>query len=371
MASWATTGLQERYSSIIGHEVMFFCSKRAAVMICVALFVGGDARASGALLQENLTAAAEYSDSRGGLSLLVVQNGRVILERYANGHTARKPWKIYSGTKAFWTISGLAAQQDGILRLDEKVSDTIAEWKRDPLKRRITMRELLNFTGGLAPGFPLHSDRIHDRNQYAQELPVVGEPPGSSFIYGPSQLQVFCQVLRRKLASRNQSPWEYLEQRILGPLGLHDLKYRKDATGTPLLATGFELTARQWARFGQLLLGEGTFRGQKIVEPTFFKESTRGTVANPAFGLGIWLNTNASREDSRQFDIEDMLEKDWKNQDWSKACICRDAPPDMFACIGSEYQRLFVIPSLDAVVVRQGKPAPFNDCRFLQLLLGR
>lgn len=338
------------------------------VLFCAFLFA---ARAESGCSKESLKAAAEYSQKHGGVSFLAIQNGRVLFEQYPNGHSVRKPWKIYSGTKAFWTMAGLAAQQDGFLCLDEKVADTVAEWKKDPLKRKVTLRELLNFTGGLAPGFPLHGDRIPDRNHYALELPVVGESPGDSFIYGPSQLQVFCEVLRRKLASRGQSPWDYLEKRILGPLSLRELTYRRDATGNPLLATGFELTARQWARFGELLLERGDYEGRSIIQESIFREALRGTRANAAFGLGIWMNINAAKQDSREFDIEDMLEKDWKNQDWTGACICREAPSDLFACIGSEYQRLFVIPSMNLVVVRQGKPGPFKDSRFLRLLLGR
>ena len=71
-----------------------------------------------------------------------------------------------------------------------------------------------------------------------------------------------------------------------------------------------------------------------------------------------------------EIDIEDMLEKGWQKQDWHNACICRDAPADMLACVGSRAQRLIVIPSLNAVIVRQGTGGPFQDGRFLRLLLG-
>ena len=323
-----------------------------------------------ALTPQSMRAAAAYSAAHGGLSMLVIQNNRVLFEQYVNGHSAETPRKIYSGTKAFWTTAAVAAEEDGILRLDERVSDTIGEWRNDPVKRTITVRELLDFTGGLSPGFPLHSERIPDRNRYALQLPVVAPPPGGRFIYGPAQLQVFCEVLRRKLAARNETPWGYLERRILNPMNLHDLKYRHDSTGTPLLASGFELTAREWAKFGQMVLGRGTYRGQKILSPQAFENCLRGTGANPAFGLAFWLNHMAGGAGAREFDIEDMLEKDWKKQDWHNACICRDAPADLLACVGSQYQRLLVIPSMNVVVVRQGTAGPFKDGQFLRLLLG-
>jgi len=321
---------------------------------------------------ENFRAAAEYSAANGGLSLLVVQSGRVVFESFAKSHGPTKARKIYSGTKAFWTVAACAAVEDGILRLDERASDTLNEWRGNSNKQRVTLRELLSFTAGLDPGFRLHRDGIADLNRIALGLPLVAPPPGSRFIYGPSQLQIFCEVLRRKLALRNETPWSYMERRVLLPLGLRNLKYRHDETGTPLLATGFELTASQWARFGQMVLGKGTYRGHKILEPSSLDSCLRGTFANPGFGLAFWLNSRAADAGAREFDIENMLEKDWQNQNWCGTCVCTSAPTDMVACIGSRGQRLFVLPSLDTVVVRQGAGGDaFRDGRFLRILLGR
>ena len=58
-------------------------------------------------------------------------------------------------------------------------------------------------------------------------------------------------------------------------------------------------------------------------------------------------------------------------QDWRNTCLCRAAPTDLVASVGSGYQRLLVIPSLDLIVVRQGEDAKFSDGQFLRLLLGR
>jgi hypothetical protein len=69
-------------------------------------------------------------------------------------------------------------------------------------------------------------------------------------------------------------------------------------------------------------------------------------------------------------DVEDMLEKDWDQQSWSRACLCRQAPDDLLACIGSGYNRLFVIPSQDLVIVRQGWNGGYRDAEFLRLLFG-
>src|SRR5712691_9902159 len=81
--------------------------------------------------------AAKYSESKRGISMLVMQNGRTIFEHYANGGSASGRWPIFSGTKSFWGVAALAAVHDGLFRLDDVVSDTITEWKNDPRKSRI------------------------------------------------------------------------------------------------------------------------------------------------------------------------------------------------------------------------------------------
>ena len=69
--------------------------------------------------------------------------------------------------------------------------------------------------------------------------------------------------------------------------------------------------------------------------------------------------------------MERMLDLPWQNAQWTDVCICKDAPADMVVALGSHYQRLFIIPSLKAVIVRQGSGGNFSDAQFLRLVLGR
>lgn len=343
---------------------------RAATLFAPVLFLASFVPLHAAVTPESLRAAADYSLTRRGFSLLVMQHNKIIFEEYQNGSAVGTRHKIYSGTKSFWVVAALAAVHDGILSLDERVSGTITEWRSDPRKRGITVRQVLNFTGGIDPAFRLHGESIRDRNGCAIRLPVVGRP-GATFIYGPSNGQIFCELLRRKLATKNTTPFAYLQRKVLNPLGLGTVEHKEDALGNPLIATGFKLAARQWVRFGILLLHHGSYAGREIVPAHLLDECFHGTRANPAFGMGLWLNGEAANPAARQPDIEDMLEKKWRQQDWHNVCICRDAPPDMIVALGSGYQRLCVIPSLDLIIVRQGENAKFSDAVFLRTLLGR
>lgn len=325
------------------------------------LFLSGFALVAGGLKAESVTpatlrAAASYSATHGGISFLAMQHGRTLFEQ-----SASNPRKIYSGTKAFWALAALAAAEDGLLSLDERVADTIPAWRNDSRKAQVTIRQLLDFSCGLEPAFVLHNENIGDRDRIALQSPIVANP-GTAFIYGPSALQVFHQVLKEKL--RGESPTHYLERRVLARLHLGSQRYLTDRAGNPLLAAGWYLSARQWSRIGELVLAGGA----PVVTANSLAQCWRGSSANRAFSLGWWNNRAASG--GREFDFEDMLVPKWPRQNWSGACLCRDAPRDLVACIGSGYQRLYVIPSLGLLVVRHGSGARFSDARFLRLLLG-
>src|SRR5467141_2357873 len=108
----------------------------------------------------NCARAANYSENKGGFSMLVMQNGRTVFEHYANGGSADSRCKIFSGTKSFWGVAALCAVRDGLIKLDERVADTVTEWNNDPRKSQITIRQLLNQTDGIEREPHMHSESI-------------------------------------------------------------------------------------------------------------------------------------------------------------------------------------------------------------------
>jgi CubicO group peptidase (beta-lactamase class C family) len=339
---------------------------RAQSLLAACFFIVVSPAAFAEIQPGNCARAAKYSESRHGTAMLVMQNSRTIFEEYANGGSASRRWPIFSGTKSFWGIAALAAVHEGLFGLDDRASNTITEWKRDRPKAEITIRQLLSQTDGVEGASRLQRSTVRDRNAMAIGLPSVGEP-GSAFIYGPSHLQIFSELLRRKL--QGGSVVAYFEAHVARRLGLRGLNYKKDARGNPLPATGFELTAREWARLGELVLGKGNYHGRQIVPANLLREAFIGSQANPAYGLTFWLNQQAPN--GREVDMERMLDLPWQSANWQGICICKDAPADMVVALGSHYERLFIIPSLKAIIVRQGSGENFSDAQFLRLVLGR
>lgn len=330
-----------------------------SILVALLVFCGNWAARAADLNPASIQAAAAYSSARSGGGLLVVQHGKTL---YSSGE--KSAHKIYSGTKGFWILTALAAEQEGIIDLDARVADTIPEWQADARKSRVTVRQLLSFTSGLEPLFGLHNNDFADRNSAAIRASMVAEP-GARFIYGPAALQVFDEYLKRKLASRGTTPTKYLEKKVLRPMGLGSQRYLADTQGNPLLASGMLLSTSQWAKEGNLILNGG----KPVVSAGLLAQCFRGSGANRCFGMGFWNNVNAPG--GREVDVENMLNRKWFEQDWSNACLCRDAPSDLVAAIGSGNQRLYVVPSMELIVVRFGNFGQFSDGTFLRMLFGR
>src|SRR5579883_3085460 len=149
-------------------------------------------------------AALAYAERHKLHALVIMRRGKVAFECYGPMYAADTPHAIYSGTKSFWGVAAVAAQEDGILQLDEQVARTIREWEDsdNPRKELMTIRDLLNMTagfgfGGLGSAVPIGAAAI------AAPLKTM---PGATFTYGGIPLQVFGELLRRKLAPRGLSP---------------------------------------------------------------------------------------------------------------------------------------------------------------------
>jgi len=309
---------------------------------------------------ENFANAAAYSRSHGGLALRVEQGGRVIFQDYCPGWSSSTAYRIFSGTKSFVAVGALIAQEQGLLNLDEPACLTLPEWSHDR-RRTITLNELLSQTSGLDPG----GDIIYPaRDQFAAALRVsLISTPGTRFHYGPVGFQAFGEILKRKLEPSNQSVEGWLRRQVFRPLDIHIAYWKHDDAGNPLLHAGLWLSAEEWAKFGEYVLDELTGSKKLLVDHQLFRQLFIGHEANPAYGLGWWLNAPPpSPRLEKMSDYQPAVDGDQIYPDG----------PRVYAAIGSSYQRLYVIPSLDLVIVRFGYEHRFSDGDFLsRLITGR
>jgi CubicO group peptidase (beta-lactamase class C family) len=78
------------------------------------------------LSSASITAAQKYSATHNGIGLIVKERGQVRFEKYYNGYPGA-PLHIYSGTKSFFGVLAVIAEEEGLLKLDEPASKTLTE----------------------------------------------------------------------------------------------------------------------------------------------------------------------------------------------------------------------------------------------------
>lgn len=296
--------------------------------------------------------AAEYSRSHNGVAVLVMKGDKIVFEDYTTDDAADMPWFLASGTKSFSGVVCAAAIEDKLIKnFDEKVSDTITEWKSDPRKSKITIRQLLSLTSGIDAGqigiVPTYAEAITSRASYE---------PGTHFEYGPVPFQIFGELMTRKLKSQNETVMLYLKRRILDPIGLSVVFWRKK-NDQILLPQGATLTAREWAKFGLLLKNNGKWNGKQIIDGKLLDELIVGSKVNPAYGLTFWLNAKGSGPSGNE-----RMNVGGEVLNGGKAL-------DLFMAAGAGNQRLYVIKSHDLVVVRFGMFGGWDDREFISKLL--
>ena len=305
--------------------------------------------------------AARYSARHGERALLIWQNGRLRLERYSAGSSRDKTENIYSITKSLCALGTFSAIGKNVLELDEPVSLTLTEWRNDPRKSRITVRDLLNQSSGLSPGFEeLYAARLRNKERAALRLPVISTP-GKAFAYGPSHYEALEVLLARKL---DKSPLTWIESAVFSPLGIKPGGWRRDRLGSPYFSAGAQLSARDLLAAAQVVRREGWNRIFFRIPSSLIRTASAGSPANPMYGLGFWLNRYASKEDAVECDVEEAITS--KQHAWTRLCLSRLAPSDLIAMVGSHGQRVYVSPSRNLIIVRLGKGRGFRDPDFLR-----
>jgi CubicO group peptidase (beta-lactamase class C family) len=307
-------------------------------------------------------AAAEYSETHRGEALLIYQDGELVFEMYQNGYDGTTPHVLYSGTKSFACAMALTAIEDGLFTLDETIALTLPEFNADRAKQAITVRDLLNFTSGIDPGRPLAMRRARSYYGYVTTLPMNSES-GKTFEYGGSHLIVFAKFLSEKLAAAglDPDPIAYLREQVFDPIGLTGDQWVRDREGLPDLPGGASLTAREWAKYGQLILNEGQWDGEVIVPD--MARCFQGSAANPYYGLTFWLGY----ENSQLSELEDLT-----RQPLNLAQSAPTESPWAIVAAGAAQQRLYVIPSEGLIVVRFGQQSTrFDDAALIGRILGQ
>jgi len=302
-----------------------------------------------------LTDAAAWCDERNSSALLIVHRGELALERYWRGHDAAARTLSMSMAK---TLVGLligAALDDGSLTsLDAPASRWVTEWASDG-RSRITVRQLLQMCSGLA-GARHDDDPTSDIGYMhlgTDSLYIVAgvrlvEEPGARFEYNSINTQALAIVLERATGRRFA---EYLSERLWQPIGAGGAAVWLDEEGgLPKAFSGVLATARDWARVGLFLQQGGRVEGKQVISAAYMAALATPSALEPDYGFHVWLGNQGIR----------VAEKDH-----DEPFVARD----LLYLDGKHSQRVYVIPSLELVIVRVGeRPKDWDDSYLPNLL---
>ena len=273
----------------------------------------------------------DYLEEKNTKSFIILVNGRIVMENYFNGHTATSPWYWASAGKTLTsTVTGIA-QDEGLLNINNKVSDYLGTgWTSAPLAKEnlITCKNLLSMNSGL-------NDALGDNVEPAN-LQYVADA-GTRWAYHNVYVK-----LQDVVAEASGQTWtNYFNTKLRDRIGMTGGAWINSGDGLSV----YWSTTRSMARFGLLSLNKGKWNGTTIVNENYFVQATTTSqTINQAYGYMWWLNGKSSYHlPTSQFEFNGTL--------------MSNAPSDMYAALGKNDQKIYVIPSKKMVVIRMGDVA--------------
>ena len=296
---------------------------------------------------ERAFAEPDRAVPRNTHAIVVMKDGRVIAERYADGIGIDTPLLGFSATKSVMSALAGILVRKGALRLNEPVP--IAAWQRpgDP-RAAITLDHLLRHTAGLALGSSLSASLLSalepvnrmkfmesDMAAYAESMPLA-TAPGTAWNYHDGNTVILAHVIRQAVGGGATDMMRFARQELFGPLGMRRVTLEFDASGNAEGSSQLLASARDWARFGQLYLNDGVAGGKRILPEGWVKYSAEPTPgAWVGQSAGFWTN------------LGDSFGADYR--------IERGMPRDAFFAKGTIGQYVVIVPSEKLVIVRLGR----------------
>jgi len=287
-----------------------------------------------AFLSELLAADnAEGLDTR---ALMVVQDGHVLGEVYAPGISKDTPLLGWSMGKSVTAI--LIGRLQALGKLSMVEQNLFPAWSADA-RAGISVENLLQMTSGLefdedyVPGSD--STRMLFMSPSASDVAMTSalvHTPGTFFAYSSGTTNLLARLVYERLGASPQVLTDFIADEISSTLALEATILESDASGVVVGSSFVYATARDWARFGLLLLDGGQINGRRLLNEDWVARATRPNQSenDPRYGYQLWLNAGGH-------------ELRWPS-----------LPGDAYAMQGNRSQFVMLLPSLRAIVVRLG-----------------
>lgn len=279
--------------------------------------------------ESQLQPLLDFLDETDSKGFIILHNGKIVIESYLNNHTNTSPWYWASAGKTLTTAVTGIAQDEGLIDINDKVSDYIGTgWTSAPLEKEngITCKHLLSMNSGLDDGI---GDDVSPSNlQYLADA-------GNRWAYHNVYVK-----LQDVIAEASNETWpNYFNSKLKDKIGM---------TGAWLQSGDLSVywsTTRSMARFGLLTIADGKWKNEQIIPENYLDDAVNTSQSiNQAYGYLWWLNGKSTFH-LPQSQIEFPGE------------LIPNAPNDMYAALGKNDQKIYVVPSKKLVVIRMGEAA--------------
>jgi CubicO group peptidase (beta-lactamase class C family) len=281
-------------------------------------------------------------------AVIVMQDGRIIAERYAPGIGPDTPLLGWSATKSVLSALIGILVREGRLTVSEPAPVSAWQGDGDP-RKRITVDELLRMTSGIDVdekdnGLDPFTRALFLKRDMAGFVERAGleSAPGTHWNYTGANATILSRILRDSVGGNATDVVRFARRELFDPLGMHHVTLEFDATGTPVGAAYMFASARDWARFGMLYADDGIVDGRRILPKGWARYSAQPTPEAPwGYGAGFWTNLGSSPGASNRRRM--------------------GMPGDSFFASGLLGQYVVVVPSERLVVARFGETQNWPD----------
>ena len=238
---------------------------------------------------DNIVEAMDYAFQDGNFTgaVIVIRNGFIVAERYADDRMATDLVTSWSVAKSFTSaLIGKALDEGLISSLDQQVSEFIPAWK-DSDKEVITLRQLMTVKTALEllDGGDFYDEE--DQLQVSIDRNLIGQPGEQLYTYSNSDVMLAGEVVR---SSTSMTPKTYLDQKI-GSVIRFSGEWWQDTKGHILTYCCLDSTARDFGRFGLLFARNGEWEGQEVLSDNWITESTAPALSGQ-YGFYWWPAPN-------------------------------------------------------------------------------
>lgn len=241
---------------------------------------------------------------------LVLQDGKIRMERYALEHSDTNLWSSLSVAKSVTsTLVGIAIKDGYIKSVDDYVTEYLPQLKGSAFDS-VRISHLLTMTSGVKwnenytdpdsdiAGFDNYTteDGMKAIVSYMRHLPAEAEP-GKKYNYSTGETHLLGALIS---SATHQSLSHYLSSKIWIPYGMEQTAtWRLDRTGQEMAGCCLQMRLRDFGRFGQFVLEDGTVNGESIVPDDWFRKATQIQMPlwpGGGYGYGWWIFNNHSFE---------------------------------------------------------------------------